>query len=202
MSTCGFHKFKDIVIIINDIFNIDVSSDKTLISNLYKQIVNKGYEQSNIKKYEKINTHICEYLSELLQQFPVPLTFDESLDLSSVLKAMSVRFNYLCEDILTTLFSYIDLLHNLSKIKIVFFPYLKLSLSSEQIFELVKYAHTKNIVIVIFSFKFSSNNSEKPEIENAKQNQISVSITSNTRNIYADNSQTDSRNELDDIFYI
>ena len=121
---------KSIELITNPV-TVDVN-DKRIINKLYAQLVAVANNEQLYMNTQELKKQIYEYVFSLEQEFRSVLSIEEDVDLNSILKAASVKYEVSDENLLEKICQYMKVLNEMLKIKLVICINLRSFLSDNQ----------------------------------------------------------------------
>lgn len=124
--------------LIIDYFNIDFNSKK-IITKLYKNMQEIALDEEFYIETIGIKNKILEYLYNIEEKIEFEITNDEEIDITSVFKAINVKFEINELNFTEKIVEYIKLLNNLGAIKVFLLINLKSFVSENEISEIYKY---------------------------------------------------------------
>lgn len=139
--------FENEVEVIPNIYNLTINTRKN-ITYLHKKIVKEFAQSNQIFLMEKIKEEFNSLLINLKRESFINFCYNDEVEFDSFLKIYDIKFN---EQITTPgelLNKYIDLLKEITKIKVVFISFAFYLLSQEEINELYKYCVQYSIALV------------------------------------------------------
>ena len=142
------------ILVINDYFNIDLSSKKN-ITELYKKIIS-SMDEGNNQEIRGLYDKMYKTILKLLSNIDLPLVVSKSYDMESLLKLMKVSIQPKDE--------LIDVEKTLNLNRKIFLINLKQYLSKEELNEFYKYAIYNNISIILID-----NQSYGPTLDHEKK---------------------------------
>ena len=118
---------------IYNIFNIN-TNDRKIISKLYQELT---YQNDALLQEESIRfkQELMEYFDKLISTVPYNLKYNFEVDLSSLMKAISVETDVECDSLLEKMLQYIKLMNQICGIDIFVIPNLKYYFSTEESIE-------------------------------------------------------------------
>lgn len=91
-----------------------------------------------------------EYFDKLISTVPYNLKYNFEVDLSSLMKAISVETDVECDSLLEKMLQYIKLMNQICGIDIFVIPNLKYYFSTEETMQFYQFAMYNKIYIVLF----------------------------------------------------
>lgn len=149
------------ILIINDYFNIDLSSKKN-ITELYKKIM-ASMDECNNQEIRNLYNKMYKTISKLLSNIDLPLTISKNYDMESLLKLMKVSIQTK-DELIDKLFLLIDIEKTLNLNRKIFLINLKEYLSKEELKEFYKYAVYNSVNVILID-----NRTYGPTIFNEKK---------------------------------
>ncbi len=149
------------ILVINDYFNIDLSSKKN-ITELYKKIIS-SMDEGNNQEIRGLYDKMYKTILKLLSNIDLPLVVSKSYDMESLLKLMKVSIQPK-DELIDALFLLIDIEKTLNLNRKIFLINLKQYLSKEELNEFYKYAIYNNISIILID-----NQSYGPTLDHEKK---------------------------------
>ena len=141
-------KFKDKVIVMFDLFNIDYNS-KSLLNKLYN-IVQKNIDKNQDFDIEEYMYRIRQKIIEEINELPFEFEMNDELKIADLLKLYNLKIdssNY--NSILNRIELMINLMSMLDFGKILIIPNLKNYLNEKELLELYKYSLYNNIELLL-----------------------------------------------------
>lgn len=132
--------------IVIDYFNIDFNNKKYL-TETYK-LVSEQLTEENRKKINNEYRKIVSSLKTILNKIDIPITINEELDITSLLKMFKLSINSK-DEIIEKLLLLIDIEKIFHINKLLIFVNLKQYLTKEELKELYKYSIYNNIKILL-----------------------------------------------------
>lgn len=132
---------------IYNIFNIN-TNDRKIISKLYQELT---YQNDALLQEESIRfkQELMEYFDKLISTVPYNLKYNFEVDLSSLMKAISVETDVECDSLLEKMLQYIKLMNQICGIDIFVIPNLKYYFSTEETMQFYQFAMYNKIYIVV-----------------------------------------------------
>ena len=156
-------KIKDISKEMECIFNpfeLNVNDKKT-ITSLHKEL----NENSNEMFYDKasiLNTHIINFIDELIQTVPYPIKYNPDLDVLNMLKLLHVEMDIQADTLLESIIDYIRVMRQICKITKFVFIGLKNYLTEKELELLYEFVFYQKVsLIIIQPIQCSILNNEK-----------------------------------------
>lgn len=147
---CKSYDMKKKCDLILEPFSLELNN-KRIVTKLYGEIK----EIANEECYEvgiELHTHVCSYLETLLQKVPYPMKYNDSWDVSNVLKMYEVGVLEDDEDLFERILNYIKMMNQIAGVEIFIAVNLKQLLTEKQIRELYKTAFYCKIQLVLIEF--------------------------------------------------
>jgi CRISPR type II-A-associated protein Csn2 len=154
--------FENEVEIIDNPFSININSRKT-INYLYKHLAKNFSSSPYIGDFNKISNQIFELLDNLKKDTFYNFIYDKSIDIDDIIKITSVRYNVSYRNPDELLCSYIDILKETSKIKIVFFFHLLYLFPENVVLQILQHCRRNNFMPIIVEKSSSPILSSKKE---------------------------------------
>ena len=132
--------------IVIDYFNIDFNNKKYL-TETYK-LVSEQLKEENKKKINNEYRKIVSSLKTILNKIDIPITINEELDITSLLKMFKLSINSK-DEIIEKLLLLIDIEKIFHINKLLIFVNLKQYLTKEELKELYKYSIYNNVKILL-----------------------------------------------------
>ncbi|MDR1697751.1 MAG: type II-A CRISPR-associated protein Csn2 [Erysipelotrichaceae bacterium] len=138
--------FETEVAIINDLLSLSLNNKKFL-NLLYKDIVKNSMDSlfldfNNIKKANLV------FMNEIKKNYSRMITYEDNVELDDLLKLYNVKFSSNYDSITMLLISYLEILFEISKVKVLFISFLIYLVPKEEIMEIIKYCKRENKYIV------------------------------------------------------
>lgn len=133
--------------IIDNLFTLTINNRKT-INYLYKNLSEKISKSDKILKFEELAADLFSWLREVRKDTLVDFDFEEELEISDILKLAKISFAERDKLPSGILIKYLDLLREMSKIKVVFITFATYLLSMEEIKHLIKYCYINKISLL------------------------------------------------------
>lgn len=132
---------------IYNIFNIN-TNDRKIISKLYQELT---YQNDALLQEESIRfkQELMEYFDKLISTVPYNLKYNFEVDLSSLMKAISVETDVEGDSLLEKMLQYIKLMNQICGIDIFVIPNLKYYFSTEETMQFYQFAMYNKIYIVV-----------------------------------------------------
>lgn len=132
---------------IYNIFNIN-TNDRKIISKLYQELI---YQNDALLQEESIRfkQELMEYFDKLISTVPYNLKYNFEVDLSSLMKAISVETDVEGDSLLEKMLQYIKLMNQICGIDIFVIPNLKYYFSTEETMQFYQFAMYNKIYIVV-----------------------------------------------------
>lgn len=147
--------FETEVEIIPNIFTITINTRKT-INYLHKKLVKEFSKSDYIIDFEDLKQKTTDFLDNLKKVDFINFTYDKEIDLESFLKLYDVRFSNQSDKPIELLNQYIDILKEVSRIKVVIVSFAFYFLKPEEIIAFSEYC-IRNDVAVVFLEKEKPN---------------------------------------------
>ena len=130
--------------LITDFFNIDINKNKNL-TRLYTAIKEEYINSDNYSKYLKLSESILSFMNEVNNNFDYDLSYDEQIELSTLLKAINLKF-VLEEKIFNEkVMDYLSLMNTYLQIKLFIFANIKSVMNIQELEELYQFLIYKKI---------------------------------------------------------
>ena len=132
---------------IYNIFNIN-TNDRKIISKLYQELT---YQNDALLQEESIRfkQELMEYFDKLISTVPYNLIYNFEVDLSSLMKAISVETDMESDSLLEKLLQYVKLMNQICGIDIFVIPNLKYYFSTEETMQFYQFAMYNKIYMVV-----------------------------------------------------
>ncbi len=117
--------------LINDPLNIDCN-DRKILTRLYQNIIDEEKTQYCEGK-DNFDRAYLEYLREICLLSPLPLVYDEKLNLGELLKSAHVTIDYTTGSYVENLWNFIKAISDLFHVKVFAFVNLKCFLSEQEL---------------------------------------------------------------------
>lgn len=140
-------KLSKYAILITDPFDLPID-EKKCITLLYKDMEKKVTEDYRIG-LEKVNNTIYSFLTDLIKEYEIPLTFDSSLSITNLMKLADVHPDYEIDDYFQALIVRLKTLSNLFKKNLFFLVNIHDVLTSEELDMFYREASLLDIDLVL-----------------------------------------------------
>lgn len=135
--------------IITDPCLLTLNTRKT-ISHLHKQLNNEATLLGYADQVEQINKSMTDIIRKLRSDSLISYTYDDELGFEEFLKLYSVRYNEIIDNSDDLIVKYLDLIFEISKVKLLICFHFHHYLADAQIHELNKYLLYHNTPIIYF----------------------------------------------------
>lgn len=119
------------LLLVNDPLNIDCN-DRKILTKLYQSIVDEEKTQYHLEK-DNFDKAYLEYLREICLLSPLPLIYDERLNVGELLKSAHVMIDHTTGSYVENLWNFIKVMSDLFHIKVFAFVNLKSFLSKQEL---------------------------------------------------------------------
>ncbi|QPK94564.1 type II-A CRISPR-associated protein Csn2 [Actinomyces sp. zg-332] len=137
---------KNVEIIYNP-YDLDFNS-KTITAKIQKDLESLVYDEENYIKSGEILSELEKYLQELVEKIDYEIEF-ESVNISSVLKAMKPKISIEDMTYLEKVCTYMELINKIFTKSIFIFFNLKTMVSDEELLELYKYCNYNKFSLLV-----------------------------------------------------
>lgn len=127
---------KYLEIIVNPLA-VEINSRK-ILSKLYINLEKISKEEQMYEKTLELTAYIHEYLMQLEQQTNYFLSFDASLEIPALLKAVGIKHEEMEEDFFERIIRYVKITVEILSIKVFVFVNIRSYLTDDQVQELIK----------------------------------------------------------------
>lgn len=127
---------KYLEIIVNP-FAVEINSRK-ILNKLYVNLEKISREEQMYAKTLELTAYIHEYLMQLEQQTNYILSFDDTLEMPAVLKAVGIKHEEIEEDFFERLIRYVKIAVEVLSTKVFVFVNIRSYLTDSQVQELIK----------------------------------------------------------------
>ncbi len=139
--------FETEVEVISNVLTININNRK-MINYLHKKIIKEIGKSDYIIQAEKIKTDMKAFLDDVKRETLIQFSYDSDVDMEQFLKVFDVKFSDWTETPAELLNRYLELLKEVSKVKVVFIFFAWYLLDCEQINMLVEYCWLHNYYII------------------------------------------------------
>ena len=122
-------------------------NEKKILTKLYKEL-SEQTKTISYEDYTQLNADIVSFLDRLLDTVPYHMEFEMNPDVSTLLKAYSVKIQFEGVETAETLIDYLRVLSTVCSIHIVWILNLKQYLTKEQVLQLYEFCFYEKIYLI------------------------------------------------------
>lgn len=138
---------------ITDVYSLDFN-DKKILNTLEKSLGKISSEGNAYELYNKLNTILSEYYSELFSNISLPLTY-EGLTFRDIFKASGIRLNQCYDGALEKIVCYINTVVQLKGVMFFVFLNLKSILTDDELICLYKHCEREKVALLLIENNMS-----------------------------------------------
>lgn len=139
--------FSKSVSLIMNIFDIDVNNKK-ILTRVYKELTENATDYFS-DSFSEIQKNIVNTMDKLIESVPYSLVYEDSMDISALLKLVNMRLNQVEGDPLALFFDYIQLESKICNINTYIVVNIKDYFSEEELKEFYKFLFYNKINLII-----------------------------------------------------
>lgn len=140
--------FKKYVYLVTDLFNLEFNERKVL-NQIYERLDEyAGSEEMYLQTCE-MQSHLYEYLEELMGAVDYPLVYSQQVDLTDLYKAVELKVQTEYENLLEKLIDYMEMMVQIFNLRCMVFVHLKSFLEESELEELYKAASYKKVNLLL-----------------------------------------------------
>lgn len=122
---------------------------KKLNNNINKYILSEIKKTQIYYDFNQLNAQITSYLEQIKEEIQLPITYNDSFEINDIIKVADFKYDFNEENILNKIVNYINILMEITDIKIIFLVGIKDILTYEEIKELYKEFSLKQLNLIL-----------------------------------------------------
>ncbi len=140
-------KLSSCAVLLTDLFDIPIDDKKC--SNIIYKDIEKAISDEQRVGLGKLNQEIASFLGNLTMDYPIPLTFDDDIKLTNLLKVFNVRPEYHPIEFIEALVTRIKIINSIMKKDLIFVVNLHDLLRTDELIDFYKEMRLLQIDIVV-----------------------------------------------------
>lgn len=149
--------------IINNIFSIN-PNDKKILTGIYSQLEKEAFSSDFYINTNEQIINLKRYIKELVDTSNLNLTYNEEINISSLLKLTDVKIEYEEISLLDRVVEYMDVLMEYSRINCFVFVNIKAFFTDEEMISIYRHCFYKKINILLIESRYMDKKLEDEKI--------------------------------------